>query len=121
MRTKPQYGLRQGPTRAAQTFRCMPARRSRPKPAKAAEAKAHLAAQGFRVADSGQHTSKTLMLQELEALLAAVPADAPARAYRAAIVEENVLGTLKTCEGTAAQSSQENALKGYRQGLTRER
>jgi hypothetical protein len=32
------------------------------------------------------------MLQELEALLAAVPDAAPAKAYRAAIVQENVLG-----------------------------
>ncbi len=47
---------------------------------------------GFRVVDSGPHTSKTLMLQELESLLAAVPAHAPAKSYRAAIVEENVLG-----------------------------
>jgi len=60
---------------------------------------------GFRVADSGPHTSKTLMLQELETLLAAVPSDAPAKAYRAAIVEENVLGkrTLSTRKETASR------------------
>jgi hypothetical protein len=83
----------------------MPARRSNPKPAKAANTKGDLAVLGFRVADSGPHTSKTLMLQELEALLAAVPADAPAKAYRAAIVEENVLGkrTLSTRKETASR------------------
>ncbi len=64
-----------------------------------------LATLGFRVADSGPHTSKTLMLQELEALLAAIPADAPAKAYRAAIVEENVLGkrTLYAFKETASR------------------
>ena len=76
----------------------MPARRSSPRPPKAADANGDLAALGFRVADSGPHTSKTLMLQELETLLAVVPAEAPAKAYRAAVVEENVLGkrTLST-------------------------
>jgi hypothetical protein len=44
----------------------MPARRSSPKPPKAADAKGDLATLGFRVADSGPHTSKTLMLLELE-------------------------------------------------------
>ncbi|MFN4865187.1 MAG: hypothetical protein ACK5GZ_02525 [Cyanobium sp.] len=83
----------------------MPARRASPKPPKPADAKGDLAALGFRVADSGPHTSKTLMLQELETLLAAVPADAPAKAYRAAIVEENVLGkrTLSTRKETASR------------------
>jgi hypothetical protein len=83
----------------------MPARRSSPKPPKASEAYAELVALGFRVADSGPHTSKTLMLQELEALLAAVPADAPSKAYRVAIVEENVLGkrTLSTRKETASR------------------
>lgn len=83
----------------------MPSRRFSPKPPKAADAKGDLAALGFRLADSGPHTSKTLMLQELEALLAAVPADAPAKAYRAAIVEENVLAkrTLSTRKETASR------------------
>jgi hypothetical protein len=83
----------------------MPARRSGSKPPKAADPKVDLAALGFRVADSGPHTSKTLMLQELETLLAAVPADAPAKSYRAAIVEENVLGkrTLSTRKETASR------------------
>ena len=99
----------------------MPARRSSPTPPKPADAKGDLTALGFRVANSGPHTSKTLMLQELEALLAAVPADAPAKAYRAAIVEENVLGPFKACKETAAQSSQEKAPKRYRQALRGER
>ena len=105
MRTKPQCGLHQGPPRAAQTPRCMPARRSSAKPPKASDDKGDLTAQGFRVTDSGPHTSKTLMLQELETLLAAVPVDAPAKAYRAAIVEENVLGkrTLSTRKETASR------------------
>jgi hypothetical protein len=83
----------------------MHARRSSPKLPKAAESKGDLAALGFRVADSGPHTSKTLMLQELEALLASVPPDAPAKAYRVAIVEENVLGkrTLSTRKETASR------------------
>jgi len=105
MRTNSRCRLHQGPPRAAQTIPCMPARRSSPKPPKPADAKSDLAALGFRVADSGPHTSKTLMLQELEALLAAVPADAPAKAYRTAIVEDNVLGkrTLSTRKETASR------------------
>lgn len=105
MRTNSRCGLHQGPPRAARTILCMPSRRSSPKPAKVAVAKGDLAALGFRVADSGPHTSKTLMLQELEALLAAVPADAPIKAYRAAIVEENVLAkrTLATRKETASR------------------
>jgi hypothetical protein len=83
----------------------MPARRSSAKPPKASDDKGDLTAQGFRVADSGPHTSKTLMLHELETLLAAVPADAPAKTYRAAIVEGNVLGkrTLSTRKETASR------------------
>ena len=105
MRIQSRCGLHQGPPRAAHTLPCMPARRSSPKPGKAADAKGDLATLGFRVADSGPHTGKTLMLQELEALLAAVPADAPAKTYRAAIVAENVLGkrTLSTRKETASR------------------
>jgi hypothetical protein len=105
MRTNSRCGLHQGPPRAAQILPCMPARRSSPKPPSAVDAKGDLAALGFRVADSGPHTSKTLMLQELEALLATIPSNAPAKAYRAAIVEENVLGkrTLSTRKETASR------------------
>lgn len=92
MRGPPRCGVHNSPPRAALTARCMPARRSAPKPPRTTEPHAALAALGFRVAASGPHTSKTLILQELETLLAAVPADAPAKFYRAAIVEENVLG-----------------------------
>tara|TARA_B100000674_G_C37806584_1_gene899085 strand:+ start:310 stop:1122 length:813 start_codon:yes stop_codon:yes gene_type:complete len=83
----------------------MPARTNAPKVPKHATTNVDLQALGFRVAQSGPHTSKTLMLQELEALLAAVPADAPAKAYRAAIVEENALGkrTLSSRKETASR------------------
>ena len=105
MRIQPRYDLHQGPPKAADPLPCMPARRASLMPQKPEKAKEDLAALGFRVAQSGPHTSKTLMLQELEALLAAVPADAPAKAYRAAIVEENVLGkrTLSTRKETASR------------------
>ncbi|MCT0213652.1 MAG: hypothetical protein DCF23_05750 [Cyanobium sp.] len=83
----------------------MPARRSSPKLPKAAASSPDLAALGFRIASSGPHTSKTLMLQELVALFEAVPADAPTKAYRIAIVEENVLGkrTATTRKETASR------------------
>jgi len=105
MRRPPLCGLHQGLPKAAQTLRCMPARHANPKPPRAADAKGDLAALGFRLAESGPHTSKTLMLQELEALLTAVPPDAPAKVYRVAIVEENVLGkrTLSTRKETATR------------------
>jgi hypothetical protein len=47
----------------------------------------------------------TLMLRELETLLAAVPVDARAKSYRAAILEENVLGkgTLSTRKETTSR------------------
>jgi hypothetical protein len=95
----------------------MPVRSPSPKPPKAADAKGDLTAFGFRVADSGPHTSKTLMLQELEALLAAVPTDAPAKTNRKTIVAGNVLGTLKTCDETATQGSQSKPLEGYIQAF----
>jgi hypothetical protein len=83
----------------------MPSRRAVPKPLKTAAAQPDLAALGFRIAQSGPHTSKTLMLQELETLFEALPANAPATAYRAAIVEENVLGkrTASTRKETATR------------------
>ena len=46
----------------------MPAPRASSNPPKPVGASHDLASLGFRVADSGPHTSKTLMLQELEAL-----------------------------------------------------
>jgi hypothetical protein len=85
----------------------MTTRRSTPMPTKAADGVSDLVALGFRVAESGPHTGKTLMLQELETLLGALPADAPAKAYRAAILEENILGkrTASTRKETASRLS----------------
>jgi hypothetical protein len=47
---------------------------------------------------AGTHTSRTMMLDELEALLAGCPPDASYEAYAAAIVDDNLLrkGTLAT-------------------------
>lgn len=49
-------------------------------------------AAGFRCGHVGTHTSRTMMLAELSALLAAVPPAVKLGAYRTAIVEENCLG-----------------------------
>jgi hypothetical protein len=90
----------------------MTAPRTTSKPPKASNAIGGLAALGIRLADSGPHTSKTLMLQQLESLLAAVLADAPAKAYRATIVAEKVLGkgTISARKETASRLS---ALNGF--------
>lgn len=47
---------------------------------------------GLRFGDKGTHTSRTIMLAELESLFAAVPPTAGRPTYAAAIMEENVLG-----------------------------
>ena len=47
---------------------------------------------GFRSGERGTHTSRTMMLTELQALLAALPADATRDDYEQAITEDNVLG-----------------------------
>lgn len=47
---------------------------------------------GFRNGDRGAHSARTMMLDEIEHLLAAVPADAAPNAYTKACVEDNVLG-----------------------------
>lgn len=47
---------------------------------------------GFRGGQKGVHTSRTMMLAELEAVLAALPADAQRATYQGAILEENLLG-----------------------------
>ena len=91
MRPKPRCGLYQSLPRAAQTFHYMPTLSSTPKPTKVADAKGDLVAQGFRVDDNGPHTSNSLRVQELKAILSALPADAAAMGYRAAILEENAL------------------------------
>jgi hypothetical protein len=50
----------------------------------------------------GTHTSRTIMLRELRALLAKCPVDAAPQDYLAAIVEDNILG--KKSENTRARS-----------------
>lgn len=47
---------------------------------------------GFRDGDRGTHASRTMMLAELRALFDACPPTATSEAYRAAIIEENILG-----------------------------
>ncbi|MGC8731925.1 MAG: hypothetical protein ACP5RC_06660 [Halothiobacillaceae bacterium] len=49
-------------------------------------------AAGFRFGHVGTHTSRTIMLDELTAVLAAVPFNGKPDEYLAAIVEENCLG-----------------------------
>src|ERR1019366_10749909 len=46
---------------------------------------------GFRLGDIGTHTSRTMMLEELEAVLAAVPRVGKRADYTEAIVESNCL------------------------------
>jgi len=46
---------------------------------------------GFRAGNKGTHTSRTMMLEELGQLLAAVPLDSPRSAYLSAVVADNVL------------------------------
>jgi hypothetical protein len=48
-------------------------------------------AAGFRSGSKGTHTSRTIMLDELTTLLAAVPDASPRAAYIGAIAEDNVL------------------------------
>lgn len=57
---------------------------------------------GFRNGPGGAHDSRTIMLSELRALLAAVPPDAPSTQYAWAAVEENALGkrTVANRKGT---------------------
>lgn len=47
---------------------------------------------GFRDGDKGVHSSRTLMLAELELLLAATPPEAETLDFRRAVVDDNVLG-----------------------------
>src|ERR1039458_9831904 len=48
-------------------------------------------AQGFRFGDKGTHTSRTMMLAELTAVLGAVPASSSRQDYAEAVVEGNCL------------------------------
>jgi len=59
---------------------------------------------GFRFGDRGTHTSRTMMLDELQATLADAPEDATRAAYVAAIVEHNCLG--KPTSATRVLSAQ---------------
>jgi hypothetical protein len=63
---------------------------------------------GMRAGDKGTHTSRTIMLAELTDLLKVVPANAEAREYQQAIVQENLLGkkTLATRRLTAQRLSE---------------
>lgn len=65
-------------------------------------ASASLEAFGFKFSDGGAHISRTMMLAELEAVLAAVPADAKATDYRDAVLQHNALG--KTTASTRDKS-----------------
>jgi hypothetical protein len=47
---------------------------------------------GFRSGDKGTHTSRTMMLAELSALLAICGSDSSRETYMAAIIEDNALG-----------------------------
>jgi len=53
---------------------------------------------GIKLTGGGTHISRTIMLAELEAVLAAVPQGSLAEGYREAILQRNVLG--KTTEST---------------------
>ena len=61
-----------------------------------------LASFGFKFSDGGAHISRTMMLSELEAVLAAVPAGSGSADYRAAILGRNVLA--KTTDSTRKKS-----------------
>lgn len=67
---------------------------------------------GFRSGDRGTHTSRTMMLAELTAVMAYVPPNAASEAYRQAIIEDNVTGkrTLSTRKLTAQRLSELYAL-----------
>lgn len=57
---------------------------------------------GLKFTGGGAHISRTMMLSELEAVLAAVPQDGASVAYRDAILQNNVLG--KTTDSTRQKS-----------------
>lgn len=59
---------------------------------------------GFRFGDRGTHTSRTMMLDELQATLADAPEDAPRPTYVEAIVGHNCLG--KPTSATRVLSAQ---------------
>jgi hypothetical protein len=59
-------------------------------------AKSHRESLGFRDGEKGTHSSRTLMLNELEQVLAATPPEATIADFRRAVVEDNVLGKRTT-------------------------
>ena len=59
---------------------------------------------GFRSGDKGTHTSRTMMLAELSALIAICGPDSGRETYTAAIIEDNALG--KTTVSTRKLSAQ---------------
>lgn len=46
---------------------------------------------GFKLTEGGTHNSRTMMLEEITRLVAAVPRDGTVEDYRKAVIEENVL------------------------------
>lgn len=52
---------------------------------------------GFRVGNRGMHSTRTMMLAELDTLLSALPDDASREQYDAAVIDDNLLG-----KGTAS-------------------
>jgi hypothetical protein len=61
-----------------------------------------LEAFGFKFSSGGAHISRTMMLEELDAVLATVPVGSGAAEYRTAILERNVLG--KNTDSTRKES-----------------
>jgi hypothetical protein len=57
---------------------------------------------GLKFSSGGAHISRTMMLAELDAILATVPAGASAISYREAILDRNVLG--KNTDSTRKES-----------------
>ena len=57
---------------------------------------------GLKFSSGGAHISRTMMLAELDAILAAVPSGSAAADYRAAILDRNALG--KTTDSTRQKS-----------------
>lgn len=66
------------------------------------ESKGRLEKLGIKFTPGGAHISRTMMLGELETLLASVPGGSVAADYREAVVERNVLG--KTTDSTRQKS-----------------
>ncbi len=67
---------------------------------------------GFKTGKSSTHTSRTIMLTELSALMEIVGAEASKEEYRREIIDENALGkkTASTCRLTAQRLSELYAL-----------